>query len=953
MNVLENRESIDNSPTNKIEYKIASLKKNTELEAKGIFLISSGLDGFTMLSKKFEKTMYEYSNSFYKEMKEVTKTKQRKIPKDDILNIRYNFKNGYFTEIIKDQAKSVKFYQESYDLLITMKESGYSKYSSTEMREVGDLIVLKFLTCYLCHYNIESALTLFKKHFDLFSRDVSKIKDKIKFIEINWRLNWMKIFGLMIQKTQLNKIDRFKDFWYFPGYYYLNCLHLMQQKVKIFQVNNYFIENEDEILKSIEGKDDPTHPLFTVKRRLWFDPHEFQSQFMIQENDFIGKNPIISKEPNPMVALDHDEYKNALIMFKVYNELSFDYEYEFENMLKKTLDWYTNQEHAERMIDYIHSIASNFYFKQSNFKKWREMKSFVAKRLARQSWNSVAVDLIENVKLCSQKLNDYESFMQSEFELNNVKKEDIEIKKQRMNRILDQFENARDKTDQTFTLNNPLIRVYARFDRKRAEIFDSVTLSIRIISAINFSFNKLNINFNEKAFNKEIFDEDGGELKLLENNTFQNDITIFIHSHIKSDLKLDYIVMEKLKDGKKLCLNITPIPDINIDNLIFGIPAKDEAETNYANEDNKDALKLKISDTRQKIDLKVSYKENVFLGELAPVDFLLKWRKGWEIVDARLELGLLEDTEEPPPYKGSSINSRKSTSITVPVDFDASTGENPFDAASKNPFISNNDPDIYFSFLDPNNSDPQDNDERNMEILPADKIIHIPDFDEHKDINIRICLRLYYEGSKKFKVALKYKIIKVYDESKSDPIPMSISKLVLMKCHPPFKIEFDYEIKDWLTNELNINDYEANGRNYESFIKLPIAEKVPLSISIASISERPMTIQNVDIEILNRELLRKVSRNQFSPVHMFEEGDVVWAAFIIEPIKCSNDTEQYGDVFIEWHRESGIDGKMFRSIWRLPIPSVSIVSSPLCVDIKVKDTCFKLWETFPLEIEIK
>ena len=90
--------------------------------------------------------MYEYSISFYKELKEVTKSKQRKIPKDDILNIRYNFKNGYFTEIIKDQSRSVKFYQEAYDLLITMKESGYSKYSSTEMREVGDLIVLKFLT---------------------------------------------------------------------------------------------------------------------------------------------------------------------------------------------------------------------------------------------------------------------------------------------------------------------------------------------------------------------------------------------------------------------------------------------------------------------------------------------------------------------------------------------------------------------------------------------------------------------------------------------------------------------------------------------------------------------------------------------------------------------------------------------------------------------------------------
>lgn len=143
----------------------------------------------------------------------------------------------------------------------------------------------------------------------------------------------------------------------------------MQQKVKTFQVNNYLYENEDETIDSVEGLNDPYHPLFTIKRKLWFDPHEFQSQFMIKENDFIGKNPIISKEPNPIVSLEHDEYKSALIMFKVYNELSFDYEYEFENMLKRTLDCYTNQEHAERMIDYIHSIAANFYFKQSNYKK--------------------------------------------------------------------------------------------------------------------------------------------------------------------------------------------------------------------------------------------------------------------------------------------------------------------------------------------------------------------------------------------------------------------------------------------------------------------------------------------------------------------------------------------------------------------------------------------------------
>jgi len=39
-----------------------------------------------------------------------------------------------------------------------------------------------------------------------------------------------------------------------------------------------------------------------------------------------------------MIALEGDDYKNAVIMYKVYNELAFDYEIEFESMLKSTLD---------------------------------------------------------------------------------------------------------------------------------------------------------------------------------------------------------------------------------------------------------------------------------------------------------------------------------------------------------------------------------------------------------------------------------------------------------------------------------------------------------------------------------------------------------------------------------------------------------------------------------------
>ena len=198
--IFLNENEIFSSQSNKVENKISSLRKNTELEPKGIFFVTNGMHGFSNLSRKFNKTLQDYSLGFYKDMKNITKIKQKRIPKDDPLNVRYNFKNGYFTEIIKDPTKAVKFYQESYDLLKEIKESKYYKYSSTEMREVADLVVLKLLHCHFKYYNIEPALALFKSHFDLFSRKIRKMKEKIKFLEMNWKYQWMKVYGTMLER---------------------------------------------------------------------------------------------------------------------------------------------------------------------------------------------------------------------------------------------------------------------------------------------------------------------------------------------------------------------------------------------------------------------------------------------------------------------------------------------------------------------------------------------------------------------------------------------------------------------------------------------------------------------------------------------------------------------------------------------------------------------------------
>lgn len=253
----------------------------------------------------------------------------------------------------------------------------------------------------------------------------------------------MKTFGSLLDKVQMSKVDKFNEFWYFPGYYFLNSLHLMQQKINLIQrYNSPESENEEDTEEAKSLSESTLNPL------------ENQAQYMKTYSDFIGKTSS-STEPSVFFTLNWDSYHA-----------------EFEYMFKKAVDSYTSQENASRMINYIHSLASEFYFKQEGktsssvnyLKKSREMKNYIAKRLAKQSWNDVAVDLIEQVKSISLKMEDYESFFQSEIELINVKKEEIDVKKNRFNLILNKFEESKEKVDQSFSMNNPLITVYGRFD---------------------------------------------------------------------------------------------------------------------------------------------------------------------------------------------------------------------------------------------------------------------------------------------------------------------------------------------------------------------------------------------------------------------------------------------------------------------------------------------------------
>lgn len=66
-------------------------------------------------------------------------------------------------------------------------------------------------------------------------------------------------------------------------------------------------------------------------------------------------------------------------------------------------------------INYIQSIASNYFYDLKQYDRARVIKNMVAEELNKSNWKSVEVDHIEKMKSCANELDDIQSFVQNEF----------------------------------------------------------------------------------------------------------------------------------------------------------------------------------------------------------------------------------------------------------------------------------------------------------------------------------------------------------------------------------------------------------------------------------------------------------------------------------------------------------------------------------------------------------
>lgn len=91
-----------------------------------------------------------------------------------------------------------------------------------------------------------------------------------------------------------------------------------------------------------------------------------------------------------------------------------------------------------------------------------------------------------------------------------------------------------------------------------------------------------------------------------------------------------------------------------------------------------------------------------------------------------------------------------------------------------------------------------------------------------------------------------------------------------------------------------------------------------------------MSIHSVKMNMIDQTLFKIEEKQEINEIETFCENDCISASFSLFPLTISNDTGEYGDILIEWSRL--LDNQPIKTICKLPIQPVSIVSSPVSVE---------------------
>ncbi|OMJ78700.1 hypothetical protein SteCoe_21419 [Stentor coeruleus] len=477
-----------------LEEKLSQLKKNGEIDSKGVFLVKHKLEEGEMPGK-IKKYLWDGCISHYKD--EIDRLKKLKSRAHKELSgnfmeiqIRYNFKMGFYSELKQDKDLALNFYKKAYKEL--QDPTVNQIILLDEKRSVADLIVHRIQCVLLNLPNLLSKLVanqalnsnekqllldrtkesigLFKSH--ILTYKVSK-NITCAFEYWKWLGEHFSRFGTLLESMPEEVYEK-DNFWTHPGFYFqaAGVYYIMRMKVTV---------EDTEFLQSVVN----------------WQGFIANSSLRIKDPVFLGKPKTLAQHPCEADVVEGMSLSDQSNIIKILEEAEIKHLPIALEYLFRALKFYKTLVPMTKICSELSYMLANLYKKKGDYNTDYAYKSEIVSKI--DGWEMIQEGLLDDLISCadnSQKVQDLIQYTLKALEIHH-KNSDLMFEK--LNNTL---------TGNLIQINTcGIIKAKAKFEVKNITTYSPVVLNISFTNTLLCSLSpiKVSLFFSDPSFNCENF----------------------------------------------------------------------------------------------------------------------------------------------------------------------------------------------------------------------------------------------------------------------------------------------------------------------------------------------------------------------------------------------------------------------------------------------------------------
>lgn len=460
-----------------LEEKTVLLRKSGEIDSKGILLVRHKLEEGEATTR-FKKFLWDSSLSHYKDEIDRLKKLKSRAHKELSgtfmeLQVRYNFKLGFFSELRQDKESALNFYKKCYKEI--QDPSIDPSITLDEKRAVADLVIHR-IQCILLSaphllVKLKEAIGTFKTHISMYKIPQAKIHPGFEIWK--WLSEHFSRFGTLLESVPQEILEK-DNYWTHPGFYF--------QVAGIYYIMRMRLSVEDaDCMQSVNN----------------WKSFIASAELRIKDPVYLGQPKALASHPLQKDMIEGISTEDQVFIIKILDEAEIKHLPISLEYLFRSLKFYKAAVPMNKMCVLISHMLANLYKKKGDLDANYIYKSEIMNKM--EGWTTVQTGLLEDLITFSegsQKVQDLLQWTLKAMEIQNIN----------TNSMFEKLNNTL-AGNSTQIKSRGLIKAKAKFDTKTIAAYSSVSLNIFLTSSFPHPLSpvKVSLFFSENSFNSENF----------------------------------------------------------------------------------------------------------------------------------------------------------------------------------------------------------------------------------------------------------------------------------------------------------------------------------------------------------------------------------------------------------------------------------------------------------------